>query len=396
MDAYCIALVLGRDQFRYRAYAMEYTETLLRLQKQVAIFSPDWIELKNDLHIRFRDQRHLIHCFALDTPLQEASRLTGWQYIKRMYALRKRLRMAERSLQCGFDLVYLAPAEDWIKPGTGKKLFEKLFPFYWCALITDTRIYRESGLPQGVDPKPGDPDYLYTSEYCVAGVTLDRFRSETIRDRIYKKTIVMPDCISAEQPHGFWETGVKIRKMAGERMLIGFCCLENEWPGYFFQMVEQAPAGDFFFVLTGAIEGWLDSAELHDQMLRLSSSQRKNFYFLNQDMNDTEALNQFIRLVDVCYMNDGRQEMSHPVLTLAAACGKPVIASRQDALGEIVGYFQTGITLNGQISESVQALQTLRLQMPFKKNLDMKKFKAYAFIQGQEALREAWENLLLF
>ena len=65
-------------------------------------------------------------------------------------------------------------------------------------------------------------------------------------------------------------------------------------------------------------------------------------------------------------------------------------------MGALLDAFKTGISVNGNINESLQALNTLRLQMPFEKNFDLSKLRNYAQLQNQECLRDAWESLLLF
>jgi hypothetical protein len=65
-------------------------------------------------------------------------------------------------------------------------------------------------------------------------------------------------------------------------------------------------------------------------------------------------------------------------------------------IGKLIGAFKTGITVNGSVNESINALGTMRYQMPFEKNFDLSKLKNYAQLQSREALRDAWEMLLLF
>jgi hypothetical protein len=65
-------------------------------------------------------------------------------------------------------------------------------------------------------------------------------------------------------------------------------------------------------------------------------------------------------------------------------------------IGKLIGAFKTGITVNGAVAESITAIGTLRYQLPFEKNFDLSKLKNYSQLQSSEALRDAWEMLLLF
>jgi hypothetical protein len=153
MDVFCIALVFSRDQYRYQGYARLYVEALLRLQKQVAIFSPNWIELNNYFQINYREQSARIHCFPIEETGDVLQNEGKFGFIFRYLKLTRRLRMAERSMQSKIDLVYFAPVDDWIRPKFGKNLFDKIFGYSWSGLLTQMGRYGEAGLSLNQDPQ---------------------------------------------------------------------------------------------------------------------------------------------------------------------------------------------------------------------------------------------------
>jgi hypothetical protein len=108
MDVFCVGLVFSRDQLRYHSYARQYVEALLRLHKQVAIFSPNWIELNQYFQINFRDQAKRIHCFALneysDLNEQEGKIAFFIRHIK----LRRVIKNAERRMNTQIDFLFFA------------------------------------------------------------------------------------------------------------------------------------------------------------------------------------------------------------------------------------------------------------------------------------------------
>lgn len=396
MDVFCIALVFSRDQYRYHGYARLYVEALLRLQKQVAIFSPNWIELNNYFQINYREQSARIHCFPIEETGDVLQNEGKFGFIFRYLKLTRRLRMAERSMQTKIDLVYFAPVDDWIRPKFGKNLFDKIFGYSWSGLLTQMGRYGEAGLSLNQDPKFGEPDYLFLSKNCVGVCTLDRFRSEALKSRVYKKVVVMPDISEVSLPSAKQKVSEQIRKMAKGRMIVGTILLENENPENFLNLANVAPWDQYFFVCAGRLEGGVLSDQSKEYVSELLSSGKNNNYFILHNLDDSESINDLLMSFDVCYLNDGNFGMPHPLLTKAAYFNKPVLGSKNDMIGEILDAFKTGITVNGQVSESIQALNALRLQMPFERNFDLGKLRNYAQLQNQECLRDAWESLVLF
>ncbi len=395
-DVFCVGLVFSRDQYRYRTYARLYVEALLRLQKTVAIFSPNWIELNNYLHTHFRDQAKRIHCFAVDESNSESNKVAKMSFLLRQLALSRRLHQAERSMQTKIDFVFFAPVDDWIKPKFGKGLFDWAFPYNWSGLLINMLPYEENGLKLNVDPKYGESDYLFTSKNCVGVCTLNRFSSEALKSRVYKKVVVMPDLSELDLPETTSKIAQQIRKMAKHKMIVGTILLEEENPENFLALANEAPFEEYFFVCAGSLDASFLSERSRDILSQILSSGRNNNYFMLNNLEESEDINDILCTFDVCYLNDGDFQLPHPLLTKAAHFSKPVIGSKRDMIGKLVQTFNTGITVNGSVNESINALATMRYQMPFEKNFDLSKLKNYAQLQSQEALRDAWEMLLLF
>lgn len=395
-DVFCIGLIFSRDQYRYRAYARQYVEALLRLQKEIALFSPNWLELNHFLQVQFKDQAKRIHCFPIEETHEGDANAGNPNLIWRYLSLSRKLHQAERSINTKIDFVFFAPVDDWIKPKFATKMMDWAFPFKWSGILTHMLPYDPAGLKLNVDPKFGEPDYLFTSKNCVGVCTLDRFKSEALRSRVYKKVVVMPDVSEYGLPAKPQKITEQIRKMAKDRMVVGTILLENENPENFLDLANTAPADSYFFVCAGSIEPEFLSEKAKQSLNTLLGSGKNNIYFILHQLELSEDINDLLQTFDVCYLNDGHFQMPHPLLTKAAYFNKPVVGSKNDMIGKLLSAFKTGITVNGKISESVNALSTLRLQMPFERNFDLGKLRNYAQLQNQDALRDAWESLLFF
>jgi hypothetical protein len=395
MDVFCIGLIFSRDQYRYRTYALQYAEALLRLQKHIAIFSPGWIEIRNELLVRFRDHSDRIHCFPIEES-QDQVPDGNLSFLVRNIKLTRTLHQAERSMKTKIDFVFFAPVDDWIKPKIGKKVFELTFPYYWSGIMTQTQDFEGETLPLNIDPKFGDIDYLFTSEKCVGVATLDRFNSENLKSRVYKKVVVMPDVSDLSLPPSQLKVSEQIKKMARDRMVVGTILLEDENPENFLSMALTAAPDAYFFVCAGKLDPEHLNENSRSLLNELLLSGRQNNYFVLEDFEDSQSINDLVRTFDVCYLNDGQFRLPHPLLTKAAWFSKPVLGSKNDMVGKLLTAFKTGITVNGKVNESLQALATLKLQMPFERNFDMAKLRNYARLQNQDALRDSLEMLLLF
>jgi hypothetical protein len=369
---------------------------LLRLQKEIAVFSPNWIELNNDLHIQFKDQAKRIHCFSIEETDDNSNTIgkgaSIWRYLK----LSRRLHQAEVSMGQKIDLVFFAPMDDWIKPNFGKKLFDWCFPFKWTGILTQMQAYDLDGLKLNVDPKYGEADYLLSSKNCLGVCTLDRFKSEALKSRVYKKVVVVPDVTVLSEPDFPQKLNENVRKLAKGRMVIGTLLLDGENPENFLELACLAPSDQYFFVYAGKLKTEHLSDVAKQYLQKLLSSNKNNYYLIFHELEGDWAVNDLLKAFDLLYLNDGNYQMPHSMLSKAAHFNKPVLASKNDMIGKLVSTFKTGITVNGEISESLSALSALRLQMPFETSFDLGKFRNYSQLQSPEALREAWEMILLF
>jgi hypothetical protein len=403
MDVFCVGLVFSRDQLRYHSYARQYVEALLRLQKQVAIFSPNWIELNQYFQINFRDQAKRIHCFALneysDLNEQEGKIAFFIRHIK----LRRVIKNAERRMNTQIDFLFFAPVDDWIRPAFPKFLLNLVLKNAWSGLLINMANYgnlqdleKAPMLPLNVDPKFKEPDYLLSSENCKGVCTLDRFRSEQLKSRVYKKVVVLPDVSNYKLPTTLPLLVNQIKKMAKGRMIVGNILLENEEVTHFTDLALQANTDHYFFVCAGAISPQHLSASAQESLSNLLSSGKQNNHFILDNLDDYEQVNALVKCFDVCYVMASKQSIPHALLSKAAFFNKPVIGVSQELTGKLISTFKLGMVVTTELSESMQVLQTYRLQMPLDQNFNNSSLQNYTQLQNQLHLRDAWEMLLWF
>jgi hypothetical protein len=91
-----------------------------------------------------------------------------------------------------------------------------------------------------------------------------------------------------------------------------------------------------------------------------------------------------------------KQSIPHALLSKAAFFNKPVIGVSEELTGKLISTFKLGMVVTTELSESMQVLQTYRLQMPLDQNFNNSSLQNYTQLQNQLHLRDAWEMLLWF
>lgn len=366
------------------------------MHKQVVIFSPDWINLNNYLLTHYKNKAKHIKCYPIQETGETEAETTNLQLLIKYLKLSKSLHQAEKVMQTKIECVFFAPVDDWIKPKFAKKILKWAFNFKWSGLLINSDPYTQKKLKLNVDPKFGEPDYLLSAHNCISVATLNRYQSESIKSRVYKKVIVMPDISDNDLPGLQLKISKQIKLMAGNRMIVGTILLENENPENFLKVAASADSDKYFFVCAGVIEPVSLTQSAREALDKLLISGKNNIYFILHNLEESESINDLLNAFDVCYLNDGNFKLPHPLLSKAAYFNKPVIGSKEDMIGKLLASFKTGIGVNGKVGESLDALNLLRMQMPFENNFDLSKLQNYAKLQSKEALQEALEELLTF
>lgn len=387
-DVFCIALVFNRSSYRYRTYALQYARVLLELDKMVLIYSPDWIWVNEQLSIQFPWKASKFRCFPLETEPHSGFAATALEW----YSMTRKLRQAEKILETQVDLVYFCPIDEWIAPATGRSIFDSLFPFNWSGLLLNTGYLYESNLKLNQDPGQGEADYLFLSKNCVAGSILDRYKSQELKSRIYKKVVVMPDVSDWSIRPENNKLGQQIRALAGNRLVVGTILLENEDAYSFFELAAHAPKEKYFFVCTGELEAATQNKLSRSAIQKLLIEKHQNNFISPMNLTDSTQVNSLINSFDICFLNDNQNHTPNNLLTKAAYFHKPVIGARTTIQGKLVETFKTGIAAGPLLSDNLEALEIFSQHSDFDKQM----MDNYARLQSLDSLKEAWEQLLWF
>jgi len=365
---------------------------LLKLNKKVIIFSPDWIRINQYLATALPEKREQFDCINISI---NTTVFTLRQNVFNIIKIRQKLVQTEKKHQCKADLVMFCPTDDWFLPKTPRKFIELFFNYKWTGIYLNLTAYYKKNLPLNVDPIKGEPDYCFSAKNCIGVVLMDRFKAREVQSRVYKKVVVFPD-ISLRPVLGPTKIAQQIKSMAAGRIIIGTLLLENENLEQFLLTALNAEQDKYFFVCAGNIEPAELNNTCNNLFSKLLESNLTNNYFVLHTLDDDEDINNMMQCFDICYLNYGNQMQTSTLLTKAALMHKPVIASKNDVIGKLVKTFKIGVCVGTDMNESLNALTMLSMQMPFEQNFDMEKLNNYASLQNESMLEESLEELLLF
>jgi hypothetical protein len=86
-----------------------------------------------------------------------------------------------------------------------------------------------------------------------------------------------------------------------------------------------------------------------------------NILFILQPLSE-EDINQIYKEIDISYLYFYNYVSSNNLLTKAAYYQKPILANKDFCVGDTVKKFKIGLSVNGKMEESVNALEFLRLE----------------------------------
>ncbi|MFN4083695.1 MAG: hypothetical protein ACK4K9_08700 [Bacteroidia bacterium] len=362
------------------------------MNKQVYIFSPDWLKIQQYLVEHFYHKKQYFNCAPTTYKNHENKNLS---VSLNLLKLRNAISETEKKQKSKTDLIIFCPVDDWFLPNTKKFFIEKLLPAKWTGIYLNLSDYYSNKLTLNVDPKPGEPDYFFSARNCIGVVLLDRFMAKEVQSRVYKKVVVFPD-ISLRNNVGSNKIIEQIKQLAKGRMIVGMILLENENLEPFLQTALHAETDKFFFVCAGKIEPELLNKKEKKLLSQLLQKGYNNNYFILNDFDDDDEVATYIKSFDILFLIDGNYMQPHPLLTKAAILKKPVIASNKDVIGKLVSTFKLGVSVGSQYADCIHALNMLRLQMPFEQNFDLEKLNLYAQLQSNSILEESLEQILLF
>ena len=332
----------------------------------------------------------------LDEKLFSHNKPKYFELLGRWGAVGRKLKVAEKTIGASIDFVFFCPIDPFIRESVHIFLLDITFKYKWSGIYFNPAPYRLKQLKLNVDPKFLEPDYLFKSENCVGVCVLDRFITESLRSRVYKKVIVFPEISNVQANKNDSLYKKQIEEMAKSRIVVGLLGVENnEGITALIRLIKRVDIDKYFFVFAGRLDFASMSEEQRQEVEQFMEHHEQNVLFLLQSLTD-EQINQLYKEIDISYLYFYNYVSSNHLLTKAAYYKKPVLANKDFCVGDTVKKFKIGLSVNGKMEESVSALEFLRLERLDFNVFDKEAFDEYYSLQSESFLADAFEQIMQF
>ena len=184
--------------------------------------------------------------------------------------------------------------------------------------------------------------------------------------------------------------------MAKSRVVVGLLGVENnEGITALIRLIKKVDTDKYFFVFAGKLDFSLMDQKQREEVENFMNDHAPNILFIFQPLDD-EEINQIYKEIDISYLYFYNYVSSNNLLTKAAYYQKPILANKDFCVGETVKKFKIGLSVNGKMEESVNALEFLRLERLDFKVFEKEDFSDYYALQSESFLNNALEEIMFF
>lgn len=391
-----IALISPYSGNRFATYLNYYAENLLKKGKKVIVISPEFFEIAQ--YVKLKVPRYLDNFTALplDEKIFSDHRPNYFELLGRWNAINSKIKQAEKVVNAEVDFAFFSPIDPFIRESVHLFLLDFVFKYKWSGIYFNPKPYRLKQLKLNVDPKFLEPDYLFRSENCVGVCVLDRFITEPLKSRVYKKVVVFPEIsnVSIQKKESVYSK--QIKEMAKSRMVVGLLGVEqNEGITALIRLIKKVDIDKYFFVFAGKLDFSIMDDEQRQEIELFMNHHEPNILFILNPLNE-EEINQIYKEIDISYLYFYNYVSSNNLLTKAAYYQKPILANKDFCVGDTVKKFKIGLSVNGKMEESVNALEFLRLERLDFNVFDKEAFSEYYALQSESFLTNAFEEIMFF
>ncbi|MFY7734761.1 MAG: hypothetical protein ACOVSR_14860 [Bacteroidia bacterium] len=391
-----IALISPYSGNRFATYLNYYAENLLKKGKKVIVISPEFSEIAE--YVKLKVPRYLDNFTALplDEKIFSDNRPNYFELLSRWNAINSKIKQAEKIINAEVDFAFFSPIDPFIRESVNLFLLDFVFNYKWSGIYFNPKPYRLKQLKLNVDPKFLEPDYLFRSKNCVGVCVLDRFITEPLKSRVYKKVVVFPEIsnVSIQKKESVYSK--QIKEMAKSRVVVGLLGVEqNEGITALIRLIKKVDTDKYFFVFAGKLDFKIMDEKQRQEVELFMNDHAPNILFILQPLSE-EEINQIYKEIDISYLYFYNYVSSNNLLTKAAYYQKPILANKDFCVGDTVKKFKIGLSVNGKMEESVNALEFLRLERLDFNVFDKEAFSEYYALQSDSFLTNAFEEIMFF
>jgi len=161
------------------------------------------------------------------------------------------------------------------------------------------------------------------------------------------------------------------------------------------RLIKLVDQEKYFFVFAGKIDMSEFDETQREEIESFIQLNQDNALFIIKELSE-EEINTLYKSIDISYLYFYNYISSNNMLTKAAHFNKPVLANKNYCVGQTVKQFKIGLSVNGKIEESVQALEFMSLDSMSFRIFDKSNFERYTELQNEDYLEMAFEQITQF
>ena len=321
-----------------------------------------------------------------------------FELLGRWNVINSKIKQAEKVIKAEVDFAFafFSRIDPFIRESVNLFLLDFVFNYKWSGIYFNPKPYRLKQLKLNVDPKFLEPDYLFRSKNCEGVCVLDRFITEPLKSRVYKKVVVFPEISNVIIQNKESQYSKEIKQMAKSRVVVGLLGVEpNEGIIALIRLIKKVDIDKYFFVFTSKLDFKIMDEKQRLEVELFMKDHAPNILFILQPL-DEEEINQIYKTIDISYLYFYNYVSSYNLPTKAAYYQKPVLAIKDFCIGDTVKKFKIGLSVNGKMEESVNALEFLRLERLDFNVFDKEDFTEYYTLQSESFLSNALDEIMFF
>ena len=301
----------------------------------------------------------------------------------------------ESSNKIKIDLVFYAWLDYQLATFIPGFILDSLFPYKWSGLYFHPYHLRKTDLFINRSANWRDYDSVFLSGNCVAIAVHDQSIIKKFSKRIGKPVIHFPETADDSYPDYSNEHYIKIRQNANGRIVIGMIgCEKHKGTLTMMRLAKIADSGKYFFAFLGILPNETYTDEEWSEIQDFIHSGRENCYFFFKPIPEGAAYNAVFCAFDIPFLIYSNFISSSNRLTKAAIFKKLVLASDNYCIGDDVGYYKLGETVQPEnYTSALHALEKLAEKIN-NKDYPVKEWEKYTWINSEDILKDRFKEII--
>lgn len=380
------------------AFMRLFSKSLLELGCNVMIIMPEEHKVSGWVKALSPEYAARLTSFEL-TPVTKPSYKGKFGEARNVFSVWKQvatqIKKAEKTIDFKIDLVFLAWADSFMANYLPYQLIDFIFPYKWSGLYFHPRFMRFNPDADHSRVSVSSVDYVFLAKNCINIAIHDGLLVDKLQKRLHKPVIFFPEIADSTAPNNELPVLKEIKQRAANRLIVGMIGLdERKGLLTLVRLAKEAPSAEFFFLFAGVLNLNDFSEEEVKEIKDFFDKLPENCYAYLNYLQEGEAVNSFINLLDIIYIVYNNFPSTSNFNTKGAIFKKLVLATERFIIGEETKEYNLGVTVEEKnVSQCINGLQLLK-QKIHKGDYSDVDFDGYMKKHGLPALNEAFLKII--